>query len=36
MTELAVLDPVVGFIEREIDPTLDLFDEIERLKSAQT
>ncbi len=32
MTELAVLDPVVGFIEREIDPTLDLFDEIERLK----
>lgn len=32
MTELAVLDPVVGFIEEEIDPTLELFDEIERLK----
>ena len=32
MTELAVLDPVIGFIEEEIDPTLDLFEEIERLK----
>ncbi len=32
MTELAVLDPVVGFIEEEIDPVLDLFEEIERLK----
>ena len=32
MTELAVLDPAVGFIEQEIDPTLDLFEEIERLK----
>ncbi|MGI9174545.1 MAG: quinolinate synthase NadA [Rhodothermales bacterium] len=32
MTELAVLDPAIGFVEREIDPTLDLFEEIERLK----
>jgi quinolinate synthase len=32
MTELAVLDPEVGFIEEDIDPTLDLFEEIERLK----
>ena len=32
MTELAVLDPAIGFIEEEIDPTLDLFEEIERLK----
>lgn len=32
MTELAVLDPTVGFVEDEIDPTLDLFEEIERLK----
>ncbi len=32
MTELAVLDPAIGFIPEEIDPTLDLFDEIERLK----
>ncbi len=32
MTELAVLDPAVGFIEEAIDPTLDLFEEIERLK----
>ncbi len=32
MTELAVLDPKIGFIPEEIDPTLDLFEEIERLK----
>lgn len=32
MTELAVLDPVIGFIEEEIDPVLDLFEAIERLK----
>ena len=32
MTELAVLDPAIGFVEEEIDPTLDLFEEIERLK----
>ena len=32
MTELAVLDPAIGFVEKEIDPTLDLFEEIERLK----
>ena len=32
MTELAVLDPAVGFVEQPIDPTLDLFEEIERLK----
>lgn len=32
MTDLAVLDPEVGFIEEDIDPTLDLFAEIERLK----
>lgn len=32
MTELAVLDPEIGFIPEEIDPTLDLFEEIERLK----
>ena len=32
MTELAVLDPAIGFIEEEIDPTVDLFEGIERLK----
>jgi len=32
MTELAVLDPAIGFIEEAVDPTLDLFEEIERLK----
>jgi quinolinate synthase len=32
MTELAVLDPTIGFIEEAVDPTLDLFEEIERLK----
>ena len=32
MTELAVLDPAIGFVEEEIDPRLDLFEEIERLK----
>ncbi len=32
MTELAVLEPGVGYIEEAIDPALDLFGEIERLK----
>ena len=32
MTDLPVLDPAVGFLEAEIDPTLDLFAEIARLK----
>ena len=32
MTELAVLDPEIGYVEAEIDPSLDLFEEIERLK----
>ena len=32
MTELAVLDPAIGFVDEPIDPTLDLFEEIERLK----
>jgi len=32
MTELTLLDPAVGFIEEEIDPALDLFEAIERLK----
>ncbi len=35
MTELAVIDPAVGFIEEAVDPTLDLFEEIERLKHAK-
>lgn len=32
MTDLAVLDPATGYVEEEVDPTLDLFDAIERLK----
>ena len=32
MTDAAVLDPATGFVEEEIDPTLDLFNAIERLK----
>lgn len=32
MTDLPVLDPSLGFIPEPIDPTLDLFEEIERLK----
>ncbi len=32
MIDVPVLDPVVGFIDEAIDPTLDLFAEIERLK----
>ena len=32
MTDLAILDPAVGFVVDDIDPTLDLFDAIERLK----
>ncbi len=32
MTDLLVLDPAIGFIPEDIDPTLDLFEEIERLK----
>ncbi|MFQ5570430.1 MAG: quinolinate synthase NadA [Rhodothermales bacterium] len=33
MTEHTIVDPAIGFIEEEIDPALDLFDEIERLKA---
>ncbi|PEN14019.1 quinolinate synthase [Longibacter salinarum] len=32
MTDVAVLDPAIGFVDEDIDPTIDLFDEIERLK----
>lgn len=32
MTDLAILDASVGFIDEEIDPALDLVEEIERLK----
>ena len=32
MTELPVLDTRVGYVNENIDPTLDLYDEIERLK----
>ncbi len=32
MFDVAVVDPVVGFIEETIDPSLDVFEEIERLK----
>ncbi|HYE58063.1 MAG TPA: quinolinate synthase NadA [Rhodothermales bacterium] len=32
LLDIPVLDPVVGFLEEEIDPTLDLFEEIARLK----
>lgn len=32
MTELSVLDPVVGYIDEPVDPVLDLFEEIDRLK----
>jgi quinolinate synthase len=32
VTDLPVLDPALGFVPADIDPTLDLFDEIERLK----
>ncbi len=32
MTDLPVLDPALGFVNVPIDPTLDLFEEIERLK----
>ncbi len=32
MTDIPVLDPVVGFVDEPVDPGLDLFDEIERLK----
>jgi quinolinate synthase len=35
MTELALLDPAVGFVEEPIDPALDLFAEIERLKKTK-
>ncbi|NNE34941.1 MAG: quinolinate synthase NadA [Rhodothermales bacterium] len=33
MTELAVLDPAIGYVKEPIDPTLDLYREIERLKT---
>ena len=29
MFDVAVVDPVVGFIEETIDPSLDVFEEIE-------
>jgi len=32
MPDTAVLDPDIGYVEEDIDPTLDLFAEIERLK----
>ncbi len=32
MTELAVLDPAIGYVRESIDPTLDLYKEIDRLK----
>ncbi|HET6567548.1 MAG TPA: quinolinate synthase NadA, partial [Rhodothermales bacterium] len=32
MSEIAFLDPVLGFVDEEIDPVLDLVGEIERLK----
>lgn len=32
MTEIRVLDPAVGFIDEPVDPTINLFEEIERLK----
>ena len=32
MTELPVLDRNIGYINEDIDPTLDLYEEIERLK----
>jgi quinolinate synthase len=32
MTEAAVVDPNLGFVDEDLDPTLDLFSEIERLK----
>jgi quinolinate synthase len=33
--ELAVVDPAVGYVREPVDPMLDLFDEIERLKSVK-
>lgn len=33
MTELAILDPAIGFIPEPVDPMLDLYEEIDRLKS---
>ncbi len=32
---LPTLDPAVGYVREPVDPTLDLFDEIERLKEAK-
>jgi len=32
-SDLPILDPVVGFVEEAIDPMLDLYDEIDRLRS---
>jgi len=32
MAEIPILDPAVGFVDEPVDPALDLFDEIERLK----
>lgn len=33
MAEIPILDPAVGFVDEQVDPALDLFDEIERLKN---
>lgn len=32
MAEIPILDPVIGFVDEPVDPALDLFEEIERLK----
>ena len=32
MTTLDLLDPAVGFVQEDIDPGLDLYDEIDRLR----
>ena len=33
MAEIPVFDPVLGFVDEAVDPALDLFDEIDRLKN---
>lgn len=32
MQDFALLDPIIGFVEEEIDPMLDVYEEIDRLK----
>ena len=32
IAELHQVDPVIGYIQEDVDPTLDLFAEIERMK----